>query len=42
MLAHLRGCGVEFTERRADNQSQYQLFMFDPNSIKVEVNFGAA
>ena len=39
MLAHLRTRGVEFTERRADNQSQYQLFMFDPNGIKVEVNF---
>jgi catechol 2,3-dioxygenase-like lactoylglutathione lyase family enzyme len=42
MMAHLRRHGVEFKERRASNQSLYQLFLFDPNGIKVELNFDAA
>lgn len=41
-LAHLRRLGIAFSERRADNQSLYQLFMFDPNGIKVELNFDAS
>ena len=41
-MAHLRGAGVEFKERRANGQALYQLFMFDPNGIKVELNFDAA
>jgi catechol 2,3-dioxygenase-like lactoylglutathione lyase family enzyme len=41
MMAHLRARGVEFMERRADNQALYQLFMFDPNGIKIELNFSA-
>ena len=40
--AHLRRGGVEFNERRANGQALYQLFMFDPNGIKVELNFDAA
>lgn len=42
MLAHLRAEGVEFTERQVDDQGLYQLFMFDPNGIKVELNFANA
>ncbi len=39
MLAHLRAEGVDFKERQVDDQGLYQLFMFDPNGIKVELNF---
>jgi catechol 2,3-dioxygenase-like lactoylglutathione lyase family enzyme len=42
MTAHLRRHGVEFYERRANGQALYQLFMLDPNGIKVELNFDAA
>ena len=41
-LAHLRRHGIEFSERRANGQALYQLFMVDPNGIKVELNFDAA
>jgi catechol 2,3-dioxygenase-like lactoylglutathione lyase family enzyme len=33
--------GVTFQERRVDNQGLYQLFLFDPNGVKVELNFAA-
>ena len=42
MLAHLRSHKIEFIERRADNQALYQLFICDPNGIKIELNFDAA
>lgn len=42
MMAHLRSRGVEFSERRASNQALYQLSLYDPNGIKVELNFDAA
>lgn len=42
MMAHLKQHKIEFKERRANGQSLYQLFMFDPNGIKVELNFDAA
>lgn len=41
-MAHLRRLGVNFSERRANGQALYQLFMYDPNGIKVELNFDAA
>jgi hypothetical protein len=41
-MAHLRERKVEFSERRANGQALYQLFMYDPNGIKVELNFDAA
>jgi len=41
-LVHLRRCNVKFSERRANGQALYQLFMYDPNGIKVELNFDAA
>ncbi len=41
MLAHLRSLGTEFTERRASNRAPNQLFLYDPNGIKVELNFSA-
>jgi catechol 2,3-dioxygenase-like lactoylglutathione lyase family enzyme len=41
-IAHLKKHKVEFKERRANGQALYQLFFFDPNGIKVELNFDAA
>ena len=41
-MTQLRADGIAFTERRASNQALYQLFMFDPNGIKVELNFDVA
>jgi hypothetical protein len=41
-IAHLQKLGIEFKERRADDQALYQLFLFDPNGVKVELNFAAA
>ena len=42
MLAHLDELGVAYKERQVDNQGLYQLFLFDPNGVKVELNFSAA
>ena len=41
-IAHLQQHKIDFTERRANGQALYQLFMLDPNGIKVELNFDAA
>jgi catechol 2,3-dioxygenase-like lactoylglutathione lyase family enzyme len=41
-IAHLDRLGIPFKERRADSQSLYQLFLLDPNGVKVELNFAAA
>ena len=40
-MAHLKQHKIDFKERRANGQALYQLFMFDPNGIKVELNFDA-
>lgn len=42
MLDHLRALGIAFTQRRANGQALFQLFLYDPNGIKVELNFAAA
>ena len=42
MLAHLLAEGVDFNQRQVDDQGLYQLFMFDPNGIKIELNFANA
>jgi catechol 2,3-dioxygenase-like lactoylglutathione lyase family enzyme len=42
MMAHLRSQGVAFSERRASGQALYQLFLYDPNGIKIELNYDAA
>lgn len=39
MLEHLRREGVEFTQRRANGQALQQLFFYDPNGIKIELNY---
>ena len=42
MLQHLRSEGIPFSQRRANGQALFQLFLFDPNGIKIELNFAAA
>jgi catechol 2,3-dioxygenase-like lactoylglutathione lyase family enzyme len=42
MIAHLQATGIDFNQRQVDDQGLYQLFMFDPNGIKIELNFPAA
>ncbi|MEQ8818144.1 MAG: VOC family protein [Thalassobaculum sp.] len=42
MIQRLRARGVAFTERRADLVAAYQLFLLDPNGVKVELNFPAS
>ena len=39
MMEHLRALGVKFTRRQVDAQGLFQLFLIDPNGIKVELNF---
>jgi catechol 2,3-dioxygenase-like lactoylglutathione lyase family enzyme len=39
MLAHLQELGVPFTKRMVDDQGLFQLFLMDPNDVKVELNF---
>jgi catechol 2,3-dioxygenase-like lactoylglutathione lyase family enzyme len=41
MMAHPRSRGIEFVVRRAGNQALYQLFLHDPNGVKIELNFDA-
>ena len=42
MLEHLRREKISFSQRRANGQALFQLFLFDPNGIKVELNYAAA
>jgi catechol 2,3-dioxygenase-like lactoylglutathione lyase family enzyme len=42
MIKHLQKLGIEFKERQVNDQGLYQLFLFDPNGVKVELNFHAA
>ncbi|TAK81456.1 MAG: hypothetical protein EPO20_25515 [Betaproteobacteria bacterium] len=39
MLEHLRAERIRFSQRRANGQALYQLFLYDPNGIKIELNF---
>ena len=39
MIDHLKTLGIEFKERQVDDQGLYQLFLFDPNGVKIELNF---
>jgi hypothetical protein len=39
MIDHLTKNGIDFKERQVDDQGLYQLFLFDPNGVKVELNF---
>ena len=42
MMAHLKSLGVDFKQRQVDDQGLYQLFMFDPNGVKIELNYSNA
>ena len=42
MLAHLKSLGVDFKQRQVSDQGLYQLFMFDPNGVKIELNYASA
>jgi catechol 2,3-dioxygenase-like lactoylglutathione lyase family enzyme len=42
MMAHLTAQKVKFSQRQVSDQGLYQLFLVDPNGIKVELNFAAA
>ncbi len=42
MIARLEDKGVSFTERQANKEALYQLFLFDPNGVKIELNFDAS
>jgi catechol 2,3-dioxygenase-like lactoylglutathione lyase family enzyme len=42
MIAHLDRLGVAYKERQVDDQGLYQLFLFDPDGVKVELNFAAS
>ena len=40
-LTHLRRKSVAVQKRRVDDQALYQLFLLDPNGVKVELNLDA-
>ena len=42
MLEHLRREKTPFSQRRANGQALFQLFLYDPNGIKIELNYEAA
>ena len=42
MVEHLEREKIAFTRRRANGQALFQLFFYDPNGIKIELNFDAA
>jgi len=42
LIDHLKRKGVDFKERRVNGQGLYQLFLIDPNGVKIELNFEAA
>ena len=39
MISHLRERRIDVKHRRVDDQALYQLFLLDPNGVKVELNF---
>ena len=42
MMERLQRANVAFNKRQVDDQGLFQLFLFDPNGIKVELNFANA
>jgi len=42
LIANLTQRKITFKERQVDNQGLYQLFLIDPNGVKIELNFPAA
>jgi catechol 2,3-dioxygenase-like lactoylglutathione lyase family enzyme len=41
MLEHLKKEKIHFTQRRANGQALFQLFLYDPNGVKIELNFAS-
>ncbi len=41
MMQHLRAERIPFSQRRANGQALFQLFLYDPNGIKIELNYAA-
>jgi hypothetical protein len=39
MIERLESEGIAFTRRQVDDQGQLQLFLVDPNGVKIEINF---
>src|SRR5439155_4129202 len=39
MIDHLKKEEIPFNQRRANGQALIQLFFYDPNGIKIELNF---
>jgi hypothetical protein len=39
MMTNLQKHGVKFHQRMVNDQGLFQLFMLDPNGVKVELNF---
>ncbi len=42
MMANLQKHQVTFHKRMVDDQGLFQLFMLDPNGVKIELNFANA
>src|SRR5262245_46821502 len=42
MLQQLKSERIAFSQRRANGQALFQLFFYDPNGIKIELNYDAA
>src|SRR5690606_303186 len=42
MMEHLRDRQMAFHQRMVGDQGLFQLFLFDPNGIKIELNFSNA
>lgn len=42
MIEHLKRQHVQFTQRQVNDQGLYQLFLLDPNGVKIELNFANA
>lgn len=42
MMERLSRSKVEFRKRMVDDQGLFQLFLFDPNGVKIELNFANA
>jgi len=42
MMEHLQQKKIEFSRRMVSDQDLFQLFLFDPNGVKVELNYSNA
>lgn len=42
MTGRLDRMAIAYKERQVNDQGLYQLFLFDPNGVKIELNFSAS